>query len=150
MKRPSSLAAAMSYHPIDKNDPRNQTNNTQVFESMPQQQHVYSNPYGDGQVVMPGTNPVVTPTPQQQVIVYPSGRLPNGDNPVLPGHPQQILDRASLDRLAASLSPSAAAMGVSQQRPQGDPRAGIDRGLSRPMASGFDTRRVGGFRSLGL
>jgi hypothetical protein len=143
-----SLAKDMSYHPTEKGDPRRQTNSTMVLKSMQHQQHVYSNPYGDGQVVMPGTNVSVMPNPQQQVIVHPPGRLPNGDNPVMPGHPRQILDRGSLERLAASLSPSQAPMGASQQRPMGDPQAAIRRGISGPMASGHDFSRVGGRRPL--
>jgi hypothetical protein len=149
-----SLAAASSFHPdqASKQDPRYQRNNTLNIASVQHEQPVYGTPYGDGQVKQQGTNMMITGAAQQQIVV-PSGRLPNGTNPVIPGHPHQIGRREYLDQLGSMAGGSTAAMGGSQQRPAGDGRAAIDRGMfnpieTRPKTSGFNTRSVGAMRPL--
>jgi hypothetical protein len=150
-----SLAAAMSFHPNPKlkQDSRFQTNNPQ---NLPQpEQRVYGVLYGDGQIVHKGTNLTVTPAPQQQIALYPQGRLPGGDSPVIPGHPGQIAKTQDLLNLDDPRRTTTTAMGSSEQGPQGNPRAAIDRGIPGPMASGgsprpsgFNTSVIGGRRPL--
>lgn len=146
------LAAMMSFHPdsASKQDPRYMRNNPKNYLSVQPQQHVYSNLYGDGKVVKPGTNPIINPVAQQQIIVRGQGSMPGGDNPVTPGHPDQIARFEQMEQLGNPRLTSTAAFGASQQRPMGNPRAAIDRGIPGPTPSGRSSRagrnmgRIGG------
>jgi len=151
-----SLAAASSFHPDQKlkHDPRYQRNNTLNIRSVQHEQPVYGTPYGDGQVVHQGTNLTITGAAQQQMIL-PGRGMPGGSNPVIPGHPHQIGKREDLEQLGGLAGGTTTAMGGSEQRPLGDGRDAINRGLFNPIetkprtrASGFDTRSVGAMRPM--
>jgi hypothetical protein len=151
-----SLAAASSFHPDPKlkRDPRYQRNNTLNIRSVQHEQPTYGTPYGDAQVVHQGTNLTITGAAQQQIIL-PGRSMPGGSNPVIPGHPHQIGRREDLERLGTLAGGTTAAMGGSEQRPLGDGRDAINRGLFNPIetrpstkASGFNTRSVGAMRPM--
>jgi hypothetical protein len=142
-KQDQSLATALSFHPNPqaKQDPGNHRNNPM---NLPQpQQHVYGLLYGDGQIAAEGTNVRINPAAQQQISLYPQGRLPGGTSLITPGHPEQIPSTDLLNQLGDPRRTSTAAMGASQQRPQGNPRAAMDRGISGAMASGAQETRGG-------
>jgi len=152
-----SLAAAMSFHPDPKlkQDPRFQRNNPMNLLSVQPERPVHGVLYGDGQVVKEGTNLMVSPVPQQQIMMRPPGSLPGGDSPVIPGHPDQIAKSEVLQQLGNSRLTSTAAMGATEQsaagrRPEGDAMAAISRGIPgqiamRPEPRGMNTRAVGQF-----
>lgn len=145
-----TLAAAMSFHPDQgsKRDPRYQRNNPQNYLSVQPEQHVYGTLYGDGRVVKPGTNPIVNPVAQQQMILRDRGSMPGGGNPVTPGHPGQIARFEQMERLGSPALTSTVAFGASQQRPMGNPRVAMDRGIPGPTPTGrgYNTGRIGGLR----
>jgi hypothetical protein len=152
----SSIAKLFGHHLGTRETPDGQRNNPQNAMGMEQQQLLSSNPYYDGRIARPVTGLQITPAAQQQIVMRPSGSLPGGDNPVIPGHPQQIAPTKVLQKLDNPLLTTTAPMGESMRRPMGDPEVAIKRGIPgqlamgpMPRQSGFDTRRPGAMRPIG-
>jgi hypothetical protein len=154
MKMPPRPAAAFSFHPDPrlKNDPKYQTNRPGNAHGLMPEQLQSSNPYGDGVMVRSIDGVNITPAAQQQIVVHPAGSKPGGDNPVIPGHPEQIAPTKLLEQLGSPLRTTTTAMAASQQRPMGDAEAATRRGIPGPLAmgglqrpTGRDTRKMRGF-----
>jgi len=158
MKMPPRPAAAFSFHPDPrlKNEPKYQTNRPGNADGLMPEQLQSSNPYGDGVMVRSIDGVTITPAAQQQIVVHPAGSKPGGDNPVVPGNPEQIAPTKLLEQLGSPLRTTTTAMSASQQGLRGNPQAAIERGIPgelamkpMPRRSGFDTRRPGAMRSIG-
>lgn len=120
------LAALASYHPNEqaKTDPRFQTNNTLNLAGLEPRVVEYGTPYGDARVprLMPGVT--LTQGAQQQIIRRP---LKAG---AVPGDPAFMLDYEMARQLQGRLGTSTPlSMAASEQRPQGNPRVAMDRGI---------------------
>jgi len=158
MKMPPLPAAAFSFHPDPrlKNEPKYQTNRPGNADGLMPEQLQSSNPYGDGVMVRSIDGVTITPAAQQQIVLRPSGSMPGGDNPVVPGHPGQIARTQDLQQLDNPLLTTTTVLGESQRRPMGSGREAIDRGIPGQLAmggaqrpTGFSTSaKVGGRRPL--
>jgi hypothetical protein len=153
-----SMAAALSFHPNQKlkADPRYQRNNPLNAAGFMPGQQVSGTIYGDAQVERPTAGITINPAAQQQIVLRPSGSMPGGDNPVVPGHPGQIGRTQDLQQLDNPLLTTTTVLGESQRRPMGSGREAIDRGIPGQLAmggaqrpTGFSTSaKVGGRRPL--
>lgn len=152
----SSIAKLFGHHLGTRETPAGQLNRPGNAAGMETQQVFSSNPYGDRMIARTVTGLQITPAAQQQIVMRPSGSLPGGDNPVIPGHPEQIAPTKVLQQLDNPLLTTTTAMGASMQREMGDPEAAIKRGIPgqlamgpMPRQGGFDTRRPGAMRPIG-
>jgi hypothetical protein len=151
----SSIAKLFGHHLGTRETPAGHGNNPQNAMGMETKQVSSSNPYGDSLIARTITGLQITPAAQQQIVMRPSGSLPGGDNPVIPGHPEQIAPTKVLQQLDNPLLTTTAPMGESMRRLPGDPEVAIKRGIPgqlamgpMPRRSGFDTRRPGAMRPI--
>jgi hypothetical protein len=130
------LAAIASYHPDPraKQLARYQTNNPLNLAGLEPQVRSYGIPYGDGRVSRPDAGVTLTPNPQQQVITRPSKAG------AMPGHPAFMLDQEmAFGTQGRNGTARPLLMSTSEARPQGNPRAAMDRGISGSGAGGMNT-----------
>jgi hypothetical protein len=152
----ASEAMLFGHHLETRTTPEGQRNNPMNARGLMPMELESSNPYGDGRIARSVNGLMFTPAAQQQIVVHPAGSKPGGDNPVVPGHPEQIAPTKLLEQLGSPLRTTTTAMSASQQGLRGNPQAAIERGIPgelamkpMPRRSGFDTRRPGAMRSIG-
>jgi hypothetical protein len=152
----ASEAMLFGHHLGTRATPEGQRNNPMNARGLMPMELESSNPYGDGRIARSVNGLMFTPAAQQQIVVHPAGSKPGGDNPVVPGHPEQIAPTKLLEQLGSPLRTTTTAMAASQQRPMGDAEEAIKRGIPgqlamgpRPRPTGFDTRKPGAMRPIG-
>lgn len=140
--RLAALAETASMQP-GSGDPRFQRNNPLAFLGYEPGLASYRTPYNDQVVTRPTTGMTLTPSPQQRVIARPSKAG------AIPGHPAFMLD-PQMERELQGFNGTArpALMAASQQRPPGDPQAGIKRGIGVPAQQRGTDMTLSGLRRM--